>query len=68
MHDLVGTRDICKLPVAVGSCQGYFPKWFYNSTSARCEQFIYGGCLDDPCPNRFDSRESCEDTCICGKL
>ena len=57
---------LCLLPAAVDSCQGYFPQWFYNLTSERCEQFIYGGCQGNP--NKFDTRESCEYTCICGKF
>ena len=67
-HDFmyVAGQNVCLLPAAVGPCKGYFPKWFYNSTLARCEQFIYGGCEGNP--NRFDTRESCENTCVCGKL
>ena len=63
---MAGFKDFCLLSVDVGSCQGYFPKWFYNLTSARCEQFIYGGCQGNL--NIFDSRESCETACICGEF
>ena len=62
----IAGQNVCLLPAMVGRCEGYFPKWFYNSMSARCEQFIYGGCEGNP--NKFDSRKSCEDTCVCGKL
>ena len=58
--------DLCSLPVKAGPCRGYFPRWFYNSTSARCERFVYGGCQGNP--NRFEIRESCENACVCGKF
>jgi len=58
--------DLCSLPVEVGPCRGYFPKWFYNSTSQRCEKFIYGGCQGNE--NRFETRELCESACVCGKF
>ena len=58
--------EICFQSVESGPCEGYFPKWFYNSTSERCEVFIYGGCAGNL--NRFETRENCENACGCGKF
>ncbi|CAC5396232.1 unnamed protein product [Mytilus coruscus] len=53
--------NICALRPEVGKCRGRDIKWFYNSTSVRCERFYYGGC--DGNPNRFDSEEECDSFC-----
>ncbi|KAL3870490.1 hypothetical protein ACJMK2_038545 [Sinanodonta woodiana] len=44
-----------------GPCNGYFPAYFFNSTSKRCEKFIYGGCQGNK--NRFYSLADCVNTC-----
>ena len=65
---LYGTHHadlLCSLPADPGPCQAYIPRWFHNSTSGRCELFIYGGCLGNA--NRFETREKCESACVCGK-
>ena len=39
---------ICYLPQKPGpnegSCYAYFPRYFYNSRTGRCQFFVYGGC------------------------
>ena len=35
--------------------------WFYNVTSNKCEQFIYGGC--DGNKNLFSSEKQCQMLC-----
>nr|XP_054928941.1 kunitz-type serine protease inhibitor 6-like [Dermacentor andersoni] len=47
-----------------GPCKGYFPKWWYNVLSGKCEQFIYGGCQGND--NRYDTQQECERTCATG--
>jgi hypothetical protein len=42
--DPVG-RDACQLPIVPGPCEGYYPRFGYNSETKNCEQFVYGGCL-----------------------
>jgi hypothetical protein len=42
-------------------CRAYIPSFFYNSTSGRCEQFIYGGCGGNS--NRFTTVGACEHRC-----
>ena len=40
---------------------GYMPRWFYNSKTEKCEDFIYGGCQENA--NNFDTEEKCKNTC-----
>lgn len=44
-----------------GPCNHLRYEWFYNMTSGRCEQFLWGGCGGNS--NRFGSFELCELTC-----
>ena len=34
----------CDLPRKTGPCRAMFPVFHFNSSSERCEEFIYGGC------------------------
>lgn len=58
---LLNSLDICALKPEAGRCTGQDIKWFYNSTTVRCERFYYGGC--DGNPNRFDSEDECDSFC-----
>ena len=49
------------LPAVVGPCRLRIPRFFYNSTTGQCEEFIYGGCLGNQ--NNFLLRETCELVC-----
>lgn len=51
----------CGLPPDSGPCLGYFPMFFYNSTSMECESFVYGGCGGNA--NRFNSYQECKRSC-----
>ncbi|XP_064484446.1 BPTI/Kunitz domain-containing protein-like [Ornithodoros turicata] len=53
--------DICKLPADQGPCKAHGPRFFYNAVTAKCEKFIYGGCLGNA--NRFNTLEECEAAC-----
>ncbi|KAK0041839.1 serine protease inhibitor-1, partial [Biomphalaria pfeifferi] len=44
-----------------GPCLAYFPRYFFNSKSGICEQFIYGGCRGNA--NRFQTKEACTQLC-----
>jgi len=53
--------QICALPKDSGPCNGYNPRFYFNSRNLRCEQFVWGGCEGNP--NTFETREHCEFTC-----
>ncbi|XP_053901505.1 kunitz-type serine protease inhibitor B1-like [Malaclemys terrapin pileata] len=52
---------ICNLPADPGPCEAYMTRYFYNSATKRCEEFIYGGCQGNA--NRFPSMDECLKTC-----
>ncbi|XP_065281484.1 papilin-like [Dermacentor albipictus] len=54
-------NDTCHLPKKAGPCFGYFPRYYYNTTTNSCEQFIYGGCQGNA--NNFETLEKCESVC-----
>ncbi|XP_031561736.1 tissue factor pathway inhibitor 2-like isoform X2 [Actinia tenebrosa] len=56
---------VCQLPLKPGYCMGYFPRWFYNHKTKKCQQFIYGGCNGNS--NNFLSKAACHLTCHAGK-
>nr|Q9TWG0.1 RecName: Full=KappaPI-actitoxin-Avd3b; Short=KappaPI-AITX-Avd3b; AltName: Full=Kunitz-type serine protease inhibitor kalicludine-1; Short=AsKC1 [Anemonia sulcata]AAB35413.1 kalicludine 1, AsKC1 [Anemonia sulcata=sea anemones, toxin, Peptide, 58 aa] [Anemonia sulcata] len=51
----------CLLPMDVGRCRASHPRYYYNSSSKRCEKFIYGGCRGNA--NNFHTLEECEKVC-----
>ena len=55
------TGDVCNLPLSIGSCNLNIHSYFYNSTSEKCETFVYGGCYGNA--NRFQNYESCQRLC-----
>jgi hypothetical protein len=34
----------CELPFKTGPCRAMFPSFYFNPSTNRCEEFIYGGC------------------------
>lgn len=59
--DRFATRYICSLSAAVGRCRAAFPRWHFNWTTKRCENFIYGGCGGNR--NNFLEQSDCEKFC-----
>jgi hypothetical protein len=55
------TGSICSLPLEMGSCKAYFPRFFHNPETGVCESFIYGGCGGNE--NNFETFEECEAAC-----
>ena len=51
----------CELPIEPGPCRAAIPRWGFDSTSGRCEEFVYGGCGGNA--NNFETREACEQRC-----
>jgi len=52
---------VCSLPMEVGVCTVYDPRYFFNSTSGKCESFDYGGCRGNA--NNFLSLRVCTTSC-----
>lgn len=52
---------ICQKKEERGPCSDFEVKWFYNTTSQRCDRFWYGGCEGND--NRFDDEEACSRRC-----
>lgn len=44
------------------ACMALFYKYFHNTKTGECEQFVYGGCGGNE--NRFNTKEDCEAYCI----
>ncbi|XP_065054572.1 uncharacterized protein LOC135683288 isoform X1 [Rhopilema esculentum] len=53
--------SICDMDPVVGPCYGSIERFFYNTTSSRCEKFVYGGCKGNQ--NNFVSFRGCEIRC-----
>ncbi|KAJ0057123.1 hypothetical protein NL108_002052 [Boleophthalmus pectinirostris] len=53
--------DVCSLAPETGPCRMAIPRYFYNSTSRKCELFTYGGCEGNG--NRFISQRECHLHC-----
>nr|W4VSH9.2 RecName: Full=Kunitz-type U19-barytoxin-Tl1a; Short=U19-BATX-Tl1a; AltName: Full=Kunitz-type serine protease inhibitor Kunitz-1; Flags: Precursor [Trittame loki] len=51
----------CNLPADAGMCYAYFPMFFYDASSRKCLNFIYGGCGGNA--NRFWSEAECMEKC-----
>ncbi|XP_054726012.1 papilin isoform X2 [Anastrepha obliqua] len=57
-------KDICKLPVQSGSCNGTTAderRYYYDDERGTCVSFIYSGCAGNQ--NNFRSYEACFDYC-----
>ncbi|XP_043560027.1 tissue factor pathway inhibitor-like [Chiloscyllium plagiosum] len=59
-------RNPCQLEADSGPCRGLFHRYFYNKTTKKCEQFIYGGCLGNK--NKFRTEKDCLNACHRPKL
>ncbi|KAI0239009.1 Kunitz-type serine protease inhibitor bitisilin-2 [Lamellibrachia satsuma] len=51
----------CYLPAETGPCRAYFPRWYYNCATCKCEKFVYGGCKGNR--NRFKTERACRRIC-----
>ncbi len=52
---------ICQLPVEPGPCRAAIPRWFFNSETNSCDDFIYGGCGGNE--NNFQTQGECREAC-----
>jgi len=56
------TSPYCQLPMLVGRCKAAFPRWFYDSNTNTCKQFVFGGCGGNM--NNFERKQDCEESCL----
>ena len=54
--------EICSLPPDVGPCDGVCPRYFFNTDTGQCEEFIFGCCEGNA--NNFPTLEACETACL----
>ena len=47
-----------------GVCNGALTFWYFKQDTVTCESFIYGGCEPGSSPNKFETKELCEQKCI----
>ncbi|XP_071532822.1 uncharacterized protein [Panulirus ornatus] len=51
----------CEQESDTGVCRAYIPSWYYDVSSATCQEFIYGGCFGND--NNFLTKQHCEAAC-----
>ncbi|PZC74553.1 hypothetical protein B5X24_HaOG207687 [Helicoverpa armigera] len=53
--------DPCGSHLDPGPCRASIPKFYWDSITASCQEYSYGGC--DGGPNRFSTVDECESVC-----
>ncbi|KAG8194021.1 hypothetical protein JTE90_003621 [Oedothorax gibbosus] len=51
----------CQQPPQSGLCLAYFPRFYFNATTGKCQNFVYGGCQGNQ--NNFFTEEECMKAC-----
>lgn len=54
-------ENVCMLPKVSGMCMAHFERYYYNTETGKCEQFVYGGCEANG--NNFETMEACALKC-----
>ncbi|KAH7987061.1 hypothetical protein HPB52_024544 [Rhipicephalus sanguineus] len=57
----VAPPEVCTYPADTGPCKAYMTRFFYNTETRRCEQFVYGGCGGNG--NNFLTYDACQKKC-----
>ncbi|KAL3195690.1 hypothetical protein MRX96_001812 [Rhipicephalus microplus] len=58
----VAPPEVCTYPPDVGPCKAYMPRFFFNTLTNTCEQFVYGGCGGNA--NNFLTYDACQKKCM----
>ena len=58
-------EDSCLMTADPGPCTSEEIRFFYDSKTLRCRQFIYGGCAGNN--NQFKTEAECLETCVPNK-
>ncbi|XP_078591705.1 papilin-like isoform X1 [Branchiostoma floridae x Branchiostoma japonicum] len=53
--------NVCNLPMKIGPCRMSKRRWYYDSFTKLCTEFIYGGCRGNA--NNFDTLQQCRQAC-----
>ena len=56
-----GSGDACTAPAETGPCDAAFQRYFFNTATGQCEEFLYGGCGGND--NNYESLEACQKSC-----
>ncbi|KAK8759642.1 hypothetical protein V5799_002723 [Amblyomma americanum] len=57
----VSPPEVCNYPVDSGPCLAHMLRFFYNTVTKACEQFVYSGCGGNQ--NNFRTYGACEKKC-----
>ncbi|KAH8336303.1 hypothetical protein KR074_010165, partial [Drosophila pseudoananassae] len=52
----------CLQPLDKGTGKAYIRRWFYNSTSQKCQKFIFLGGAQNG--NNFETKAQCKKACL----
>ncbi|CDQ85541.1 unnamed protein product [Oncorhynchus mykiss] len=55
-------QEVCLLQVDEGPCRGDIQRYYYNTITQQCEEFVYGGCQGNA--NNFMSFLACQKACF----
>lgn len=55
-------EEVCALPSDSGNCYARNERFYFDSASKECKEFIYGGCGGNA--NNFSSSDECKKTCL----
>lgn len=61
IFNLIHFSANCFLSPDPGSCNDFFPEFYYDSAEGLCKEFLFGGCEGNE--NRFRSIFACRETC-----
>lgn len=53
--------DVCSQPPQPGPCRAHRTRFYYNTETRQCEEFVFGGCRGNG--NNFDTAAACAAAC-----